>query len=81
MDFIAYTAEFDRILNNPAPPAPYDKADYLNYTKLNASRMRRWLRKGVLSEELAKAIADIKTAQQWIVITEPWCGDAAHSIP
>jgi hypothetical protein len=81
MDFIAYTAEFDRILNNATPPAPYDNPNYLHYTKLNASRMRRWLKKGVLSEELRTAIAGVQIAQKWIVITEPWCGDASHIIP
>jgi hypothetical protein len=81
MDFETYTAEFDRILNAPEPPAPYDNPNYFNYTKLNASRMRRWLKTAVLSDELVKAVTAIGEPQQWIIITEPWCGDAAHIVP
>ena len=43
--------------------------------------MNRWRKTGKLSEELKLAIQEINTPQHWIVITEPWCGDAAHSVP
>ena len=81
MDFESYLSEFESILNAPSPIAPYDNPDYLDYTKLNWSRMNRWLKKGELSEQLVDTIKGIAQPQQWIVITEPWCGDAAHSVP
>jgi len=81
MDFQSYLDIFGRILNNTVPQAPYDNAAYLDYTKLNWSRMNRWLKKGELSEQLMDAVKKISQPQQWTVITEPWCGDAAHSIP
>lgn len=81
MDFSAYLAEFSRILNSPSPEAPYDQPEYLDYTRLNWSRMNRWLKKGTLLEPFVKAVKDIQHPQRWIVITEPWCGDAAHSLP
>lgn len=34
-----------------------------------------------LNESLAAALANVHQKQHWIVITEPWCGDAAHSLP
>lgn len=52
----------------------------LHYTRLNLSRMKRWESKGELLEETKAAIKNIKTKQEWIVLTEAWCGDAAHSI-
>ncbi|MFB2119362.1 thioredoxin family protein [Parapedobacter sp. 2B3] len=81
MDFQAYLDVFGRILNSTVPEAPYDNAAYLDYTKLNWSRMNRWLKKGELSGQLIEAAKNISQPQQWIVITEPWCGDAAHSVP
>lgn len=81
MDFQAYSALFDAILSQANPVAPYDNPDYFNYVKLNASRMRRWFKTATLSDELVKAVESIGEPQQWIVITEPWCGDAAHNIP
>lgn len=76
-----YLNTFDAILNNEKPPIPYDNPAYFEYLKLNRSRQKRWLKTGVIQEELKKVITEIKTKQTWYVITEPWCGDAAHSIP
>ncbi|NIG54918.1 thioredoxin family protein [Chitinophaga sp. Cy-1792] len=81
MDFNAYEAVFQEILHNPSPSAPYNNPDYLNYTKLNWSRQSRWLKTGKLNDDLATAIKNIAAPQQWIIITEPWCGDASHSVP
>lgn len=81
MDFESYLAEFERILNSPSRPAPYDKAEYLTYAKLNWARLNRWLRTGKLTEQFVRILNRVSEPQHWIVITEPWCGDAAHSIP
>lgn len=81
MNFETYHQLFDTILNDPQPSAPYDNPDYFNYTKLNASRSRRWLKTGVLSDELKTILHAISRPQHWIIITEPWCGDASHCVP
>lgn len=81
MDFSTYTQYFQDILTNPQPDAPYDKPDYFNYTKLNWSRTNRWLKHGELLSEVKEAVSSITNKQNWIVITEPWCGDAAHIVP
>jgi hypothetical protein len=81
MDFIAYQQLFQEILNHPQPPAPYQDPDYLNYAKLNWSRQQRWLKSGLLNDELAAIIGNIMEEQYWTIITEAWCGDAAHIIP
>lgn len=61
--------------------SPYNNPDYLDYTKMNWHRMNRWLKTGILSEELAGKVKSIHQPQEWLLITEPWCGDAAHSVP
>ncbi|RFM26392.1 thioredoxin family protein [Deminuibacter soli] len=81
MNFDTYQQTFRDILNNTAPPAPYDKPEYINYTRLNWTRQQRWLKHGVLNTNLATAINNIQEEQLWTIITEPWCGDAAHTIP
>lgn len=63
------------------PEAPYDDVHFLEYTKLNISRMNRWIKTGKLNEELVSNIEKINTTQHWEVIAEPWCGDAAHITP
>ncbi|WPQ60516.1 thioredoxin family protein [Chitinophaga sancti] len=83
MTFKDYCDQFETILNKKAEeqPAPYDNPHYLNYTKLNWTRMNRWLKTGKLTDAFKTAIQNINTYQHWIIITEPWCGDAAHSVP
>lgn len=81
MNFQQYQGYFQEILTNPNAPEPYNNTDYLDYTKLNWTRQQRWLKTGIVDTELANAITKIDKPQQWIVITEPWCGDAAHTVP
>lgn len=83
MNFTDYLAYHKSIVDQPVEtvPAPYNHPDYYNYTKLNWSRLNRWLKNGKLTAALTDVVKQITTPQQWIVITEPWCGDAAHSVP
>jgi len=81
MNFSAYQEYFQSIIDDPNPAAPYDNPVYIDYTRLNWSRMNRWLKVGVLSDELKETVSKLTTPQNWIVITEPWCGDAAHIVP
>ena len=55
--------------------------DLLNYSKLNNSRMRRLDKTFKISEDTAENLRSITKNQTWIVLTEGWCGDAAHSLP
>lgn len=61
---------FESILEDPHP--------YQDYIKMNWTRMNRWLKTGKVMAELQNVI---KEPQEWLVITEPWCGDAAHTVP
>lgn len=81
MNFQSYLDYFKGIIDQAEPPAPYDNPLYIEYTKLNWNRTNRWLAHGKLNEELVQLIKSISSRQRWIVITEPWCGDAAHSVP
>jgi hypothetical protein len=81
MDFQQYQLHFQSIINSDQPKPPYNEPDYLNYAKLNWSRQQRWIKVAQLNPDLVALVKRIDTPQQWIVITEPWCGDAAHTVP
>src|SRR5690606_41576880 len=55
--------------------------DMVNYTKLNEQRMKRWDKTIKVSESVKAELANIETKQTWLVLTESWCGDAAHVVP
>lgn len=54
---------------------------YMEYTKLALSRMKRWEKVAVIEEDIMKQLQKITIPQTWLVITEAWCGDAAHALP
>lgn len=81
MKFEDYLVLFESILKEPSQYPLYEDEEYLNYTKLNWSRMNRWLKRFEPSVDVKEFIDAIAEKQTWIVITEPWCGDAAHSVP
>lgn len=52
-----------------------------NYTMLNDRRMKRWDKTIKVSDEVKTEVATIDRDMTWIVLTESWCGDAAHLMP
>jgi thiol-disulfide isomerase/thioredoxin len=60
----------------------YEKTEALaNYTMLNDRRMKRWDKTIKISEEIKEKLSKFKGNLTWLIITESWCGDAAHVIP
>jgi hypothetical protein len=55
--------------------------DLANYTMLNDRRMKRWDKTLKISEDISERVSNFSGAVTWLVITESWCGDAAHVIP
>lgn len=53
----------------------------INYTMLNDKRMKRWDKTVKVSEDASEAIKTFSGNMTWLVISESWCGDAAHVIP
>jgi len=51
------------------------------YTKLNDRRMKRWDKTLKISEDISEKVAQFNKKITWLVLTESWCGDAAHVIP
>jgi thiol-disulfide isomerase/thioredoxin len=43
--------------------------------------MKRWDKTVKVSEEIEKRIAKFNQKITWLVLTESWCGDAAHLMP
>jgi len=83
MTFTSYLNYFKNIVENTSNTLVeiYQNSEYIEYTKLNWSRTNRWLKTGKLTIETIQKLKEIKTQQNWIVITEPWCGDASHIVP
>ena len=55
--------------------------DLLNFTRLNDKRMKRLDKQTKLSELSKEKVQEIANDFTWLVLTESWCGDAAHVLP
>lgn len=53
----------------------------IEYTRLNAHRMKRITKTTKISEELEVQMSGLTSRQTWIVFSETWCGDAAQNLP
>lgn len=53
----------------------------IDYTRLNDRRTARWEKRLDLPELVLNSIRALRTKQNWLVLNESWCGDAAHSLP
>jgi len=53
----------------------------INYTLLNDRRMKRWDKTVKVPQEVHNNVVAINEKVTWLVLTESWCGDAAHQIP
>ncbi|WMI69303.1 thioredoxin family protein [Mangrovimonas sp. YM274] len=55
--------------------------DRVNFTVLNDRRMKRWDKTIKVPQDIQEAVSKFQTKVTWLVITESWCGDAAHVVP
>jgi len=76
-----YIQRFEDILSGTFSNEIYAKEAYRDYVKMNHSRMNRWLKNIEIDADLQNKLSSIGDTQDWYLITEPWCGDAAHSVP
>ena len=61
--------------------AKIQSPDLTEYSKLNERRMKRWDKTLKLTVEQTEAITTYSEKLSWLVISEGWCGDAAHALP
>ncbi|MFZ4106663.1 thioredoxin family protein [Flavobacterium sp.] len=55
--------------------------EYINYTKLNESRMHRLEKTIKVIQDVELLLKNLSKDSIWLVLTESWCGDAAQILP
>ena len=55
----------------------YSNDSTFRYTLSNLERMNRVMQNIVLNQKLYNALSELKEEWIWVVISEPWCGDAS----
>jgi hypothetical protein len=81
MTYNEYSA-FNKQLAKEGKTTGPQKEAYVNFTKLGAARMKRWEKLYTPSEAFLQSLAaQVQEGEQWLVFSEPWCGDASHNLP
>lgn len=81
MSYHGYMQLSEQLVAEERTSGPNQSAPYVHYTKLNLQRMKR-LNKTAEVHVLLKQLLHTKAKHwTWVVITEPWCGDAAQCVP
>ncbi|MCW5518423.1 thioredoxin family protein [Aureitalea sp. L0-47] len=81
IDYNTYISEVARLAEEGLSTSPEQTESNSQYTKLNNARMHRWDKKLNIPQDVAQKFRSYKGKVTWLVITESWCGDAAHALP
>ncbi|GAB5563668.1 MAG: thioredoxin family protein [Winogradskyella sp.] len=81
MTYEAYRALVQELVENQSTTGHEKTEALVNYTMLNDIRMKRWDKTVKLIDEFKSKIESYDKPVTWLVITESWCGDAAHIMP
>ncbi len=81
ISYAQYREEIKDFVANKSTSGNEKTGALIDYTVLNDRRMRRWDKTVKVSDEVKAKIVFFKRSVTWLVVTESWCGDAAHVIP
>ncbi|WP_299398508.1 thioredoxin family protein [uncultured Gelidibacter sp.] len=81
MSYAAYRSLMSELVENKSTTGLDKSENLVGYTALNEQRMKRWDKTLKVSAEDQVKISAFKEDVTWLVLTESWCGDAAHVIP
>lgn len=80
MDYAQYNLLFKQLVEEGRTTGEQTQ-EKIDYTKLNYSRSKRLDKTAKVSEDNMAEFRNISGKQTWLVISEPWCGDAAQTLP
>lgn len=76
-----YDEFFSKASNGEIWEIPYDNPAYASYTAANYKRSQKIRMKIDLDKKLYNELNEGVEAWTWVLITEPWCGDASFIQP
>lgn len=81
LSFEDYMALTKTIVADDNPQGIYQNPKTHRYTRSNLERMNKVLQNVTISQKLYNALSDLKQEWIWVVLSEPWCGDAGWGTP
>ena len=80
LTFDEYYNQIDSMVKEGKTSGENQTEDLIEYTRVNQKRMKKWRKIYKTSSEWIKAVQSLERKEEWILLTESWCGDAAQNI-
>lgn len=81
INYTEYQRLMKKLVLNKSTTGNDKTENLINFTLLNEKRMSRWDKKLEVPEVIQNKIKAFNSPVTWLLITESWCGDAAHIVP
>lgn len=81
ISYTEYRVMVANLVENKSTTGDDESEAMVNYTVLNDRRMKRWDKTVKVPDTIKQNVESFTKNTTWLVITESWCGDAAHVIP
>jgi Thioredoxin len=81
ISYDAYVKAFEDTIAHNTPLPEEAQIPLFKYYPLNLQRVHRIYKQYQLADDIKGAIDGLNAPIHWLVITEPWCGDASQSLP
>ena len=81
INYKGYSELIKQLVADEKSSGPEQTEQRIEFTKLNASRMRRLDKTIKIPRDAISDFQSIKEKQTWLVILESWCADGAQTIP
>lgn len=76
-----YARLVQELAENGSSTGEHPTESQIEFTGLNHKRMKRWHKTLDLPVDVLISLSHLESPISWLVITEAWCGDAAHALP
>lgn len=80
MSFDQYAALMNRLVEEEKTTGPNQSAAMVQHTKMAAQRIKKWSKIFNLLEEDTDQLKGKAKGQNWLLITEAWCGDVGQNL-
>lgn len=81
MSFDEYYSLSEKLVDENRTTGENQSEGMIEYTRLNFSRLKKWMKTGELTKELIDDLSKINEPVTWLILVEPWCGDVAQNLP
>ena len=81
INYDAYLQLSALLVKEERTSGPNQSEAYVYYTKLNFQRMKRLNKTIEVPEHVIALLKEKAVNWTWVILTEPWCGDAAQCVP